>query len=102
MKQLKWSYELERIGPDGNTIPRPFDEGSQIGAGYGIQIWEGGKGYTGIGLVHDEKDARLIVKAPDMYAAMKRALVESGCDGDLCSHYWHEEFRRILNEIGPL
>ena len=46
-----------------------------------------------------DRNARLLAASPKMYAAIKDALKESGCDGDLCSRYWHEVFRKIVQEI---
>ena len=33
---------------------------------------------------------------PDLYAALEQALNESGCDGDLCMHGWHDAARIAL------
>lgn len=40
-----------------------------------------------------EANARLIAAAPDLLAALEQALAESGCDGDLCMHQWHDAAR---------
>ena len=42
----------------------------------------------------NEPDAHLIAAAPDLYAALEKAL--GGCDGDLCMHLWHDDARAAL------
>lgn len=45
---------------------------------------------------HDSEiksNARLMAAAPELLAALKRALRDSGCDGDLCMHAWHDDAR---------
>jgi hypothetical protein len=32
----------------------------------------------------------------DLLAALKQALRESGCDGDLCAHRWHDTARATI------
>ena len=54
-----------------------------------------------VALVSGESNARLIVKAPEMLDLIKKHLRESGCDGDLCSRSWHEEFLKIIRSIEP-
>ena len=44
----------------------------------------------------DEANARLIAAAPDLLEALSRALRDSGCDGDLCMHEWHEKARAAI------
>ena len=48
-------------------------------------------------------NARFILRAAThfqtMKDAMKSALRESGCDGDLCCHEWHEVFRKVIAEV---
>jgi hypothetical protein len=46
-------------------------------------------------------NVNLIAAAPEMLEAMKAALKETGCDGDLCAHNWHEEFRRVIRKVEP-
>lgn len=41
-------------------------------------------------------NARRFAASPALYAALKKALNESGCDGDLCMHTWHEEARKAI------
>ena len=43
-------------------------------------------------------DAKLICAAPDLLAALQKALNESGCDGDLCCHEWHEAARSAISK----
>jgi hypothetical protein len=43
-----------------------------------------------------ERRARLIAAAPDLLEALKKALNESGCDGDLCAHRWHDVARSAI------
>lgn len=51
--------------------------------------------------VYREEDARLICAAPEMLELMKKHLRESGCDGDLCSRSWHEEFLKVIRSVEP-
>jgi len=37
-------------------------------------------------------------RAEALKAALRQALTESGCDGDLCLHAWHEAARAVLGE----
>jgi hypothetical protein len=46
----------------------------------------------------DHPDARLIAAAPILLDALKFALRESGCDGELCAHEWHEKARAAIAE----
>lgn len=50
-----------------------------------------------------EANARLIVRAVNnheaLVEALKLALRESGCDGDLCNYRWHEKARAALASI---
>ena len=41
-------------------------------------------------------DAHLIAAAPELLRALKGALYDSGCDGDLCMHEWHELARAAI------
>ncbi len=41
-------------------------------------------------------NARLIAAAPDLLEALKGAIAESGCDGDLCMYQWHETARTAI------
>jgi hypothetical protein len=36
---------------------------------------------------------------PRFAAVLAEALAQSGCDGDLCAHAWHEKARNLLDEI---
>lgn len=55
-----------------------------------------------VATVHDtthgtwDDDARLIAAAPDLLAALKQALTDSGCDGDLCGYQWHVQAREAI------
>lgn len=42
---------------------------------------------------------RLVQAAPEMLDLMKKHLQESGCDGDLCSRAWHEEFHTVIRKV---
>lgn len=45
----------------------------------------------------DQADnARLIAAAPMLLEALQRALRDSGCDGDLCMHFWHDQARAAI------
>jgi hypothetical protein len=46
----------------------------------------------------DHPDARLIAAAPALLEALKKALNESGCDGDLCCHEWHDVARAAISK----
>jgi hypothetical protein len=41
-------------------------------------------------------DVYLIAQAPALVRILQEALAESGCDGDLCAHRWHEEARAVI------
>ena len=41
-------------------------------------------------------NAPLLAAALDLLIAGKHALADSGCDGDLCAHTWHEEMRAAI------
>ena len=43
-----------------------------------------------------EANANLIAAAHDLLEALKEALKDSGCDGDLCCHWWHEAARAAI------
>lgn len=40
----------------------------------------------------------LVAEVRRLRQEMLKALRESGCNGDLCAHEWHETFRTILGE----
>lgn len=48
-----------------------------------------------------QANARLIASAPAMLDLMKKHLRESGCDGDLCSRTWHQEFLEVIRSVDP-
>jgi hypothetical protein len=54
-----------------------------------------------VALVAGESNAKLIAAAPTMLDLMKKHLRESGCDGDLCSRTWHEEFLKAIRSVDP-
>ena len=41
-------------------------------------------------------NAHLIAAAPELLEALKAALDDSGCDGDLCANGWHEVARSAI------
>jgi len=41
-------------------------------------------------------DAILFAASPELYEALKKALDQSGCDGDLCAYAWHDEARAAI------
>jgi len=41
-------------------------------------------------------DAQKCKAADDLLKALKKALHDSGCDGDLCSRQWHENARAAI------
>jgi hypothetical protein len=43
-----------------------------------------------------EANASLIAAAPELLKALKKALNESGCDGDLCCYEWHDVARAAI------
>ncbi len=43
-----------------------------------------------------EANGKLIAAAPDLLAVLKEAIAESGCDGDLCMHRWHDTARTAI------
>lgn len=45
-----------------------------------------------------EANAHLIAAAPELLRVLKAALQQSGCDGDLCMHQWHEDARKVIDE----
>lgn len=42
---------------------------------------------------------RLVLQSQEMFDLVKKHLQESGCDGDLCSRSWHEEFRDLIRKV---
>jgi hypothetical protein len=34
-----------------------------------------------------------------LVACLKEALAQTGCDGDLCNHRWHETARQLFSEV---
>lgn len=44
----------------------------------------------------------LMSAAPVLLDALKLALRDSGCDGDLCMHAWHEQARRAISAAEQL
>lgn len=63
-----------------------------------MRIWSQNWGFitSMCGGSADEANARLMSAAPDLLAALKAALLESGCDGDLCARAWHEDARAAI------
>jgi hypothetical protein len=53
---------------------------------------------------HDEQhnfvNALAISCLPEFVEILREALLDSGCDGDLCAHAWHEKTRRLFEEAG--
>lgn len=45
---------------------------------------------------YGDKILRLEGKVERLVAALQKALDESGCDGDLCCHEWHEAARTAI------
>lgn len=77
--------------------PGPWTLDAEIGVVFGrdgkpIQTGGGGCGKE------TQANARLIAAAPELLSLMKKHLEESGCDGDLCSRSWHEEFRAAIRK----
>lgn len=48
--------------------------------------------------VFDAGCAMRMAAAPELLDALQDALEESGCDGDLCAHSWHEKARRAIEK----
>jgi hypothetical protein len=75
--------------------PWILDEGTGVVYGHGKKPVEtGGEGCS----KETQANARLIAAAPELLNLMKKHLQESGCDGDLCSRSWHEEFRAAIRK----
>lgn len=61
-----------------------------------------GHGANALGLPFEEAvaiqeaNANLIAAAPELLAALEKALRDSGCDGDLCTRQWHEDARAAI------
>jgi len=49
-------------------------------------------------LSDDPRVTALVAEVRRLRSEMLKALRESGCNGDLCAHQWHETFREILGE----
>lgn len=64
-------------------------------AHHGKPIQTGGGGCS----PETRANARLIAAAPELLNLIKKHLQESGCDGDLCSRGWHEDFRQIIRKV---
>lgn len=47
-----------------------------------------------------EINAPIMAVAPEMLNLFKKVLAESGCDGDLCTEWWHEEARKLIAKTG--
>jgi len=58
-------------------------------------VAEGCQGHTEANAALAEL-ARRAEAAPDLLAALRMALEESGCDGDLCAHQWHDAARAAI------
>jgi hypothetical protein len=50
--------------------------------------------------VEHRANAKLIAAAPALADALRAALNESGCDGDLCNYRWHDQARAALCAAG--
>jgi hypothetical protein len=48
---------------------------------------------------HQRRKARLEAAAPELLEALKVALRDSGCDGDLCMYQWHEQARAAIAKV---
>lgn len=53
---------------------------------------------THVSVAERNANGRLITAAPDLLNALERALRDSGCDGDLCMHEWHEDARKAISK----
>lgn len=49
-----------------------------------------------VAICFTEADARAVSALPKVLAALKQALRDSGCDGDLCTHGWHDTARQAI------
>ena len=95
---------------DGKHTPGPWKAENGTGSGgKGWGCWEvfacdGPETYIA-GSNRDNPDqeanARLIAAAPELLEALQTALRDSGCDGDLCAHWWHEKARAAIAKAQP-
>ena len=94
-----WHYDAGTDGRDRCYIRTQF--GRETG-GRGVAVARV-VGYAEWGPTAFEKHGRLLAAAPQMAEALRKALRESGRDGDLCAHEWHEAAREALRAggVGP-
>ena len=48
----------------------------------------------------NEDAVRILDLNSRLVDCLREALGETGCDGDLCNHRWHETARRLFSEVG--
>ncbi len=77
---------VDNRGTEGVTGYNIESESGEIVGMEGIEFWK----------ENAEANANLIASAPDLLEALETALHDSGCDGDLCAHWWHEKARRAI------
>jgi hypothetical protein len=96
-----WAWTGERVvAADGFVVASA--DGPHILPDYrerlGVSHWAQapGRAYVERDEQEVEANARLIAAAPCLLAALEKAMRESGCDGDLCAHEWHDAARAAL------
>lgn len=79
--------------------PGPWNIGTSMTRGR-ANIWGPIEAITSVPYAGniEQANAHLIAAAPELLEALEHALRESGCDGDLCSHNWHDTARRAIKK----
>lgn len=77
-----WKLRIHDAGPSTPTVHVVDETGAAV--------------FDAIATPAMVRKAHVIAFAPDVARVLQQALDESGCDGDLCAHRWHEAARAVL------
>lgn len=89
MSNSKGDWRAERVGDQWQIIST-LPDGSEMAVAR-VEVAR-----LGFSSPIDAADAKLMAASKVMRAALQKALAESGCDGDLCMHDWHDAARKAL------